>query len=315
MQYCSLGSTCFRVSRLCFGTLTLGYLGADLPLAQGAALLREALELGVNFIDTAQYYANYNYIRRALLAWPGDLVIASKTYARDDPGIMAAIEEARQVLNRERIEIFLLHEEADAQALQADLPALECLHQAKDKGLIGAVGISTHSAEAAALAARLPEVEVIHPLINQRGIGIIGGGLADMIGALELAKARGKGVYGMKAIGGGSLINEAEKHLLWAFSRPYLDAVAIGMRQKSELLTNIAWLMGQDSPEEKEIRKIPRLLRLEPGNVCTACGRCAGRCSQHALIIAEGRLQWQQEKCLLCGYCIPACPHFYLSIV
>jgi aryl-alcohol dehydrogenase-like predicted oxidoreductase len=315
MQYCSLGSTCFTVSRLCFGSLTLGYLGANLPLLQGAALLREALELGVNFIDTAQYYANYNYIRRALQGWSCDVVIAAKTYARDEAGIIAAIEEARHELDREQIEIFLLHEEAGGGALQADLPALECLHRVKARGLIGAVGISTHSAEAARLAARLPEVEVIHPLINQRGIGIIGGGLADMIEALELAKAQGKAIYGMKAIGGGSLISEAEKHLIWAFSRPYLDAVAVGMRQKSELITNIAWLMGQDSSEGNRIANIPRQLRLEPGNVCTACGCCTGRCSQQALIIAEGRLQWKKEKCLLCGYCIPACPHFYLSIV
>ena len=58
-----LGNTSIKVSRMCFGSLTIGPLQRNLPLAEGSSLIRTALEAGVNFIDTAQLYRNYSYIR------------------------------------------------------------------------------------------------------------------------------------------------------------------------------------------------------------------------------------------------------------
>ena len=54
MEYRVLGSTGLRVSRICFGSLTMGKLQANLPLAQGSALREYAFESGINFIDTAE---------------------------------------------------------------------------------------------------------------------------------------------------------------------------------------------------------------------------------------------------------------------
>lgn len=50
MEYRVLGKTGIRVSRLCFGTLTLGPLQSDLTLKEGVRLLETALDLGVNFL-------------------------------------------------------------------------------------------------------------------------------------------------------------------------------------------------------------------------------------------------------------------------
>src|SRR5659263_652186 len=66
MDYVELGNTGITVSRLCFGSLTIGPLQANLPIAEGAGVIAEALKLGVNFIDTAQYYRTYSYIKRAI---------------------------------------------------------------------------------------------------------------------------------------------------------------------------------------------------------------------------------------------------------
>ena len=71
MEYHKLGQTPFMVSRICFGALTMGPLGANLSPAEGAKVLRKALELGVNFIDTAQYYQTYPHIAAALRGWQG----------------------------------------------------------------------------------------------------------------------------------------------------------------------------------------------------------------------------------------------------
>ncbi len=53
LQYVDLGNTGINVSKLCFGGLIIGPLQADLSPLQGAEIILKAIELGVNFIDTA----------------------------------------------------------------------------------------------------------------------------------------------------------------------------------------------------------------------------------------------------------------------
>lgn len=53
MQYNKLGKTGITVSRLCFGSLTISPLQRDMTLHEGVMVIDKAIELGVNFIDTA----------------------------------------------------------------------------------------------------------------------------------------------------------------------------------------------------------------------------------------------------------------------
>lgn len=55
-----LGNTGIEVSELCYGTLTLGPLQAQISARDGADAIRFALERGVNFIDTAHTYGTYD---------------------------------------------------------------------------------------------------------------------------------------------------------------------------------------------------------------------------------------------------------------
>jgi len=61
-----LGKTGIEVSEAGFGVLPMGPSQLALPVEEGAAVLRYALERGFNFVDTAQYYRTYPYIRKAL---------------------------------------------------------------------------------------------------------------------------------------------------------------------------------------------------------------------------------------------------------
>ena len=54
------------VTPIGFGVLTVGNTQLNLPVEEGAEVLRYALERGINFLDTAQYYETYPYIREAL---------------------------------------------------------------------------------------------------------------------------------------------------------------------------------------------------------------------------------------------------------
>ena len=94
MQYRTLGKTGIKVSRLCFGSLTVGPCQADLNADAAGEIIAYALSLGVNFIDTAQLYKTYPHIRRGLeLAGCPDAVIASKTYAYTAETARAAVDE------------------------------------------------------------------------------------------------------------------------------------------------------------------------------------------------------------------------------
>jgi len=314
MQYRPLGNSGYDVSRLCFGALTLGPLAANLSKADGAYLLRAALEAGVNFFDTAQYYRTYDYLAPALKGWDGEAIIASKSYAENADEMSYAVEEARISLGRDKIDIFLLHEQRDDKALKANRPALEYLLQAKALGIVGAVGISTHDVSAVRLAAVMPEIDIIHAMFNMRGLGIRGGGLEDMRAALAMAQANGKGIYTMKAIGGGALMQEAKEAITWAFAQKEADAIAVGMKDEAELYTNIAWIEGREEARSSQIKLLSRNLVFDKTPACNMCRACIERCPQQALAAAEDGVEWKKERCLFCGYCIAACPWFCISL-
>ena len=51
MKYNVLGNTGIRVSELCFGTLPMGPLQINMPLDEGADIIRKGLDSGINFLD------------------------------------------------------------------------------------------------------------------------------------------------------------------------------------------------------------------------------------------------------------------------
>ena len=72
-----LGKSGIEVTELCFGTLILGHLQANMEPSEGALAIRRALELGINFIDTAKGYKTYDHTRLGIDGFR-DVVIASK---------------------------------------------------------------------------------------------------------------------------------------------------------------------------------------------------------------------------------------------
>ncbi|QGP90740.1 Aldo/keto reductase family protein [Neomoorella glycerini] len=315
MFYTTLGASGIRVSRLCFGSLTIGPLQAGLSIATGASLIRRALELGVNFIDTAQCYANYPYIKAALQGWQEPVVVATKSYDYTAAGMARSLEEARRELDREVIDIFLLHEQETALTLAGHRPALEYLLEAKERGLVRAVGISSHAVAAVRAAAMMPEVDIIHPLYNQAGLGILDGSREEMLAAITLAHTNGKGIYAMKALGGGHLVSQARQALEFVLATPVIDAVAVGMQSLAEVEVNVAWISGREPAAELLVEVQGRGRRLLVEDWCRGCGSCVKRCPQGALELAGGRVVVEPDKCILCGYCAGACRDFCLKVI
>jgi len=162
MQRYQLGR--FSVSRIGFGAMQLpgpGVFGPPRDRDEALAVLRRAVELGVDHIDTAQYYgpdvAN-ELIRAALYPYPGTLALVSKVGARrdgsggwlpyDEPDqLRRGIEDNLRSLGAGQLAAVNLRLMDDATPDQRFDDQLAAMTQARDDGLIGGVGLSNITRE------------------------------------------------------------------------------------------------------------------------------------------------------------------------
>lgn len=315
MYYNYLGNTGLKVSKICFGSLTVGPLQANLPLDKSLEVFKTAFDLGINFIDTAEIYENYDHIRNALKSCNKDIIISTKCYAYTRDMMKESLEKARKELDRDVIDIFLLHEQESILTVKGHWEAIEYLLEAKAKGLVKAIGLSTHHIKGVEACIQVPELEIIHAIVNYKGIGILDGNIEQMLNTLQKAQELGKGIYGMKPIGGGNLLKNAEKALKWSFARPELDAVALGMQSVEEVKVNVAYLENK-IPNPKDVEKVKQKTRkLHIEDYCEGCGACVKRCPQHCLSIKEGKVTVDRDRCVLCSYCASVCPLFAIKVV
>ena len=315
MLYTTLGKTGFKISRICFGTLTIGPLQKNYSITQGVEILKQAAENGINFFDSAELYETYPYLNGLLKAVKTPVIIATKSYAYTFEGMMDSIEKARREIGRDYIDIFLMHEQESALTIKGHDLAWEALLTAKEMGIVKAIGISTHHVQGVSAAKNLTGIDVIHPLINYKGLGIVDGTVEEMLKEIKSARDQGIGIYAMKALGGGNLSSNYLEALQYVFAIKELDSVALGMQNLLEIQANCMILNGNQIPEElhKSLLKHDKKLRIE--SWCSSCGKCIKKCSQDALSLNDrNELKVQHEKCILCGYCSTVCTDFCIKV-
>lgn len=187
MQTFPLGS--FHVGRVGYGAMQLpgrGVLGPPRDHDEALAVLRRAVELGINHIDTAQFYgpnvAN-ELIREALHPYPADLALVSKVGARRDEAgawlpaqepdqLRADIEENLRTLDTDRLAAVNLRIHAgdpssvgpvDRELFDRQLTAMI---KARDEGLIGGIGLSSVSVEHLRIALDRTEIATVQNAYN-----------------------------------------------------------------------------------------------------------------------------------------------------
>jgi D-threo-aldose 1-dehydrogenase len=183
LEKAPIGKTGLRVTRLGLGGGPLGGLYRDPSDPDAAATVQRALELGLNFFDTAPLYGHGKSERRlgrALAGRPPDSFVVATKVGRvlvpedaarvespwfDHPdafrpvfdfshdGVMRSLEESRKRLSVERIDVVHIHDPDDHydQAVAEAFPALETLRR---QGVIDAIGAGMNQAEMLARLAR-----------------------------------------------------------------------------------------------------------------------------------------------------------------
>jgi 1-deoxyxylulose-5-phosphate synthase len=159
MQYVNLGSTGLKVSRICLGTMTYGsskWRPWVLEEDASSPLIKQALEAGINFFDTADMYslgASEEVLGRALKGFGptrDNYVIATKVFypVGDDPNqrglsrkhIMHAIDDSLRRLGTDYVDLYQIHR------FDAETPieeTLEALHDVVRAGKALYLGASS----------------------------------------------------------------------------------------------------------------------------------------------------------------------------
>jgi len=149
------------VSRLGFGAMRItgdGIWGPPKDPASALAVLRRAVELGVNFIDTADSYGPYfseELIAKALAPYPKDLVIATKggwnrpgpnqwTHDASPEHLCKAVEGSLKRLRLDRIDVYQLHIPDPVVPFDA---SMETLAELRAEGKIRLIGLSNVTRE------------------------------------------------------------------------------------------------------------------------------------------------------------------------
>jgi pyridoxine 4-dehydrogenase len=165
-----------EVNRLGFGAMRLtgpGIWGRPDAVGTAHAVLRRAVELGVNHIDTADSYGpevSEELIAEALHPYPDDLVIATKGgLVREGPGgdwpkdgrpehLREACEGSLRRLRLERIDVYYLHRPDPNVPYDESIGALKEL---RDEGKIRHVAVSNVNMERLAIARGIVDVAVV----------------------------------------------------------------------------------------------------------------------------------------------------------
>ena len=158
MQYVKLGSTGLDVSRVCLGCMTYGVPERGnhaWTLDEEAArpLIRQALEAGITFFDTANVYSDgtsEEIVGRALkdFAHRDDIVLATKVHGRMRPGpngaglsrkaIMTEIDHSLRRLGTDYVDLYQIHRYDHATPIEETMEALHDVVKAGKARYIGA---------------------------------------------------------------------------------------------------------------------------------------------------------------------------------
>ncbi len=262
-----LGRTNFEVSAVAIGGIPIQRVGKD----EAIDIIREALNQGMNFIDTARGYRQSEELIGYALEELGreKFILATKSMDRTYDGIKEEFYTSLKLLNTDYIDLYQFHnvktkEEYDM--VMSENGALKAVKELKAEGLIKEIGISCHSLDIMEIALDSDEFSTIqfpYNAIERQGEPIF-----------EKAKKKNVGVIIMKPLAGGA-ISSGEAAIRFVLENPNISVVIPGMDSIDQVLENAR--AGNDRrPLNDEERSV---LEGEAGALgqefCRRCGYCS----------------------------------------
>ena len=316
MKKIRLGKTGLMVSASGFGALPIQRLNME----DAVRLLRRAYDGGINYFDTANAYTDSEEkIGNALSGVRHEIIISTKSGAKDKPTLLKHIELSLRRMKTDYIDILQLHNPQTLPDPGDPDSTYGGLLEAKKRGWIRFIGITNHSAEHAREAVLSDRYDTLqYPfsmLSSKRDVELV-----------ELADGHDMGFIAMKALSGGLVSNAAAA---FSFMKQYPTVVPIwGIQRESELDEFLALEKNPPAYDEHMKALIEKDRKELAGDFCRGCGYClpcaAGidiptgarmkfllrRAPYRQFLTDEKRAGMLKiEDCIHCNACRSRCPY------
>ena len=330
-----LGKTGWEISVISFGAIKLPQLSQrDCDL-----LLNRAIDLGINFVDTADCYGDSEEkIGKALSRRREEFYLSTKVDERDGPGVVEKLERCLRRLKTDWIDLVLFHDVRGSDYEKIfEKGGLEALEKAKGQGKVSQIGISIHQSipmmEKAIDSGAFSVLMVAYSAIDEDRLS------ADL---LPSAHKKGVGLIAMKPLAGGKLAepmkgwnlkyfkreSPAQVSLRYILTNPHITCAIPGMTNLKELEENVKVGKEPGDLTSDEISIFMNWVGEIGKGFCRNCGYCLP-CPEKIpipdIIRIEGYYErygmkkWAIEQyrllpvkagaCSFCEQCLERCPY------
>lgn len=320
MEKRTLGRTNFSVSLVGIGGIPIQRVDEKATID----ILKESLNQGMNFIDTARGYTISEELLGKALEVVGreKFIIATKSMDRTYLGMLDEVEVSLKNLKTDYIDLYQIHNVKTQEELDKVLGedgALRALEECKEKGIIKEIGITSHSAEMLDIAIdteKFSTIQFPYNLVERQGEAVF-----------EKAKKNNIGVIIMKPLAGGALSN-GEGAIRFIVGNPNISVVIPGMDSVEQVIENARPGIDGRSLTDEEREELMTEANSLGSEFCRRCGYCSpctvgidisgnfvidGYFTRYNLqdwaVSRMKSLDVWAKDCVECGECETRCPY------
>jgi predicted aldo/keto reductase-like oxidoreductase len=329
LDYRTLGRTGLKVTTVGMGCM----------ITSDPSVITRAVDLGINYFDTARSYQHGNnerMVAAALGARRKQVILSTKSHAANKEELQQHLDTSLRELNTDYIDIWYLHGRSKPEEIPDDM--IEVQQHAKKQGKIRFTGVSTHAGQPQLLP-WMAQKGVFDVVLTAYNFTMD----VDMAKAIETAAQSGLGVVAMKVMAGGPrrlkpgdpnlkrLTQEGAMlaALKWVIKKPNISTTIPSITDMDQLDENLKAMSNPLSAGEEKILTA-HLDAIRP-LYCSMCGQCDGACQKglpvadvlRYLTYADGYGQFAlgrerflelsaEHKLIRCGDCAECtvnCPH------
>lgn len=241
-----LGKSGLKVPRVALGTGSIGGNQQSNQTRLGkenfVKIARHAWDRGIRFFDMADSYGSHTYVREALKEIPRDkTTLLTKMWTTDTKwqksgDVAKTLDRFRQETGSDYFDILLMHCMVRPNWKEEKKVFIEGFSEAKEKGIVKAVGVSCHNWQAMVEAVDDPWGDIILARINPFGVHM-DNTPEEVSALLARAQENGKGIIAMKIFGNGDKTSETdrEQSIRYALTKGNIHAMTLGMETTAQI--------------------------------------------------------------------------------